>query len=431
MFLHAFAVVPVCFFLLACQAARSSLPPARQADSRRQAQGSAATFEEMRRAREKAMRGEIAVPPSARRAADEDSSLQGRVDALLLAGRSAEVLELVEREAGASGTRGEHQLMKADAYRQMQRPQLAFDCSTSGLELANAVLANSPKDPGALSARARALAAIGKPEEVAPAIEAALEVQPQDRFLQLLGAVLHAQRGDAEAFSRAVEQAAPRSSAPLSTLLRRAEIEKASGFPEQALETLAPIEREAADPQIALALAAGCHGDLGRFELEYQLASKALELQPNSMFAVLAQSEALIHLGHPELALQSLDRAFKVQGDLPLGYFLRAVALVTLNRTADALAAFRASIRQWPRDADVHANLAKLFGQMGDWGAAVAACDEALRWNPQLSYTHSDRASALLMLGRAHEAEVSVERALELDPENAYALRISQILRGG
>ena len=83
---------------------------------------------------------------------------------------------------------------------------------------------------------------------------------------------------------------------------------------------------------------------------------------------------------------------------------------------AGALADLERARRLAPGDAGVLGNLAGIKGELGQFAAALADNEAAIRLNPRVPTSHSNRARLLLRLRRPAEARAAAERARALAP---------------
>jgi predicted O-linked N-acetylglucosamine transferase (SPINDLY family) len=90
--------------------------------------------------------------------------------------------------------------------------------------------------------------------------------------------------------------------------------------------------------------------------------------------------------------------------------------LLRQGRHVEALALHRELVALAPGLADAHFNLAENLLALGAPEAALAAADAALRADSRHVFARIDRAFALALLDRLHEAQGELERARAIDP---------------
>jgi tetratricopeptide (TPR) repeat protein len=99
--------------------------------------------------------------------------------------------------------------------------------------------------------------------------------------------------------------------------------------------------------------------------------------------------------------------------------FAAAVALQRAGRDAEALAAWRALLREQPQLAGAHANLGLLHRRAGRLDEAVAALEQAVRLSPRQAAFGNQLGLTLRQAGRYEQARQAYEAALAAQPEHA------------
>jgi tetratricopeptide (TPR) repeat protein len=97
------------------------------------------------------------------------------------------------------------------------------------------------------------------------------------------------------------------------------------------------------------------------------------------------------------------------------------VALASLGRPEEAVAAYRRSLDLQPRATRVHYNLGIALDSLGRWEEAVAAYRRSIELRPDWPLPHGSLGFDLASLGRAGEALAAYRRSIELDPDNPDA----------
>ena len=103
------------------------------------------------------------------------------------------------------------------------------------------------------------------------------------------------------------------------------------------------------------------------------------------------------------------------------------------GRTDESIRRLTGAIRLDPLYWEAHAQLADLYWQTEEKAAALECLEAALAIDPNSDVLQSNKAVALLDLGRPAEAEVAARHALQLSPQSAegnYLLALA-ILRQG
>jgi tetratricopeptide (TPR) repeat protein len=107
---------------------------------------------------------------------------------------------------------------------------------------------------------------------------------------------------------------------------------------------------------------------------DYQLARalERLKLRPDDALAHLNAGTALVRLGEPDLALESLDRAAALRPELADLHYWRGLALIELHRPVEARRALEEALRQNPLHRHAHRALARLCLDAGEVEEAQA-----------------------------------------------------------
>jgi adenylate cyclase len=136
---------------------------------------------------------------------------------------------------------------------------------------------------------------------------------------------------------------------------------------------------------------------VGDREREFEMADRAVALNPNSFIAWNFRGWVYRNAGRPEDAIQSFERAIRMSPVDPL-----------LHRS--------------------FAGIGYAFIELRRFDEAIAAGKKALHLNPSFSATHRCLASAFGHLGRDKEAHEAAARLLEVDPGFTIS---AWIARGG
>lgn len=127
--------------------------------------------------------------------------------------------------------------------------------------------------------------------------------------------------------------------------------------------------------------------------------------------------EALTRWDHVLTAFSGISNGFWLSG--------RAVVLFELGRRQEAVAIHAELVRDFPDDPAGYAGMAQLALRQRSWPEALARCDELLARFPDHAAAdgwRTMRASPLLELGRAAEAEGFLRRIVERAPGSENAL---------
>ncbi len=173
-------------------------------------------------------------------------------------------------------------------------------------------------------------------------------------------------------------------------------------------------------------LASGAFDDADR-ELEH-----ALQLAPKLSRAHLARADLLRARGEPSRAQDVLEAALAQNPSDPIflvGLARLLIDVAEIRDVARAREAARAAVEHGAGLAIVHetVGLAELFAN--DDAAAVAALETAVRLPDATARTFGLLGEAYRRTGRTQEAEASLRRAIELDPEDPRPRKALDALR--
>jgi serine/threonine-protein kinase len=104
--------------------------------------------------------------------------------------------------------------------------------------------------------------------------------------------------------------------------------------------------------------------------------------------------------------------------------------VVPLDR---AVAIFSEELRDHPDDPAIYLDRAAALAEAGDFPAAVADCDAAIRLDPESEVAHVCRGNFLTSAGNLDGALAAFDRAIELDPGYAlahYSRGFTSVLKG-
>ncbi len=144
---------------------------------------------------------------------------------------------------------------------------------------------------------------------------------------------------------------------------------------------------------------------------------------PGHAGARINLSNALREAGEAEAALAEAEAAVKVAtgANRAAAEATRGAALLSLERTEEAIAAYREAIAAEPGHAAAHAGLAASLLRAGRPAEALAAAESAALLAPELAEAEFLRAMALAGLRAGPAAMAGLERTIALDPGHAKA----------
>ncbi|MBS0445623.1 MAG: tetratricopeptide repeat protein [Proteobacteria bacterium] len=128
----------------------------------------------------------------------------------------------------------------------------------------------------------------------------------------------------------------------------------------------------------------------------------------------LADVQRLQAAGQADAALQKADAYLATHPKDASMRFLKGVVLADAKREGDAIDVFRQLTEDYPELPEPYNNLATLYAARGDYDAARAQLDQALRANPNFGMAYENLGDVYVMLARRAYA-----RAGTLEPNNA------------
>ena len=111
-------------------------------------------------------------------------------------------------------------------------------------------------------------------------------------------------------------------------------------------------------------------------------------------------------------------------------WYMLGYSNYAINEFDEAEEQFHEAIRLGYDEDIIFYFLGHLYMQTERWQEAEEAFLEALRLNPNDAETHAAYAVLMKKTGYRKKAKLLINKALELDPENSYVLRINFILEG-
>ncbi|MFN3569784.1 MAG: tetratricopeptide repeat protein, partial [Polaromonas sp.] len=150
--------------------------------------------------------------------------------------------------------------------------------------------------------------------------------------------------------------------------------------------------------------------------------TKAIAAQPQHAVTYVNRAAVLQDLGLWQLALADYDSALARQQGQPGeadSHNHRGNVLRELRSYAEALQSHERAIRLEPGRANFHNNRGIALRLAGRYPEALAAFDRALELQPAYAQAFNNRANTLNNLGRMEEALQSYEQAIALQPDVA------------
>ena len=157
---------------------------------------------------------------------------------------------------------------------------------------------------------------------------------------------------------------------------------------------------------------------------------KALELQPNFAKAHAGLGLAYFSQNQMESALEHYRRAAALSPQLLEAPLKIGTILLKQKRYAEAIDPYKASVALAPDTAEIHHNLGICYARQAeaDLEAARRYVQEAIRLDPNVASYYNTLALIDFRRGDYPQAEKSIRKALELEPENRnYQQGLKQI----
>jgi predicted AlkP superfamily phosphohydrolase/phosphomutase/Flp pilus assembly protein TadD len=190
---------------------------------------------------------------------------------------------------------------------------------------------------------------------------------------------------------------------------------------------------------------AGMLFESGRYADAADAYRRLVDAEPESGSLRASLAAALASLGRYDEALAQLAEAIRLTPVNPEAHHNRAAIFERQGRREDAIAEYRAALRYDPsyepsrraldrlgvvvRDAApgtpaeqlaaTMAERASVAARKGSYDEALGLLDEAARIAPRFARVHQYRANVLYLMGNVAGARAALERALEIEPDNA------------
>lgn len=155
----------------------------------------------------------------------------------------------------------------------------------------------------------------------------------------------------------------------------------------------------------------------GHLDAGVKLIDKALKINPNVPQAHNNRGNALLDLGRADEALVSYNKAVSLKPDYASAHNNRGNALLVLDRPGEALASYDKALALDPNYAQAYFNRGNALNKLKRVGEALASYGKAVALAPNYVDVYNNRGNTLLGLGRLSEALADYEKALALKPD--------------
>ena len=142
---------------------------------------------------------------------------------------------------------------------------------------------------------------------------------------------------------------------------------------------------------------------------------------PGSLASLFSEAVRCLQSRQSARALALCDRILSLRPGLAEAHSSRGVALLGLDRIADAEAAFRQAIALKVDFVDAYNNLGIVLCRLGRPADAEGVLRQAIRLKPECAHAYSNLGSALKSQSRFDEAEAAFRQAIALNPDLADA----------
>jgi tetratricopeptide (TPR) repeat protein len=150
----------------------------------------------------------------------------------------------------------------------------------------------------------------------------------------------------------------------------------------------------------------------------------AIERDPNNAEALNNLGQALVRSGRAREAIPYFDRAIGIENGAWSYHFNRAKAYGDLKEWGPAVAGYTDAARLFPDDYVTHFNLARALEAKRDLPAALQSYAKATELAPGQADFHLWYGQALDQSGKRPEAATEYRRFLELDPNASQAEKV-------
>lgn len=160
------------------------------------------------------------------------------------------------------------------------------------------------------------------------------------------------------------------------------------------------------------------------YDLGLEIADVGLRVNPAAYRLRVDQGIVLALLGRMDEAEKEFARAAQARPEAAEAPLARAIALMELNRTAEAIDLLRQRRKLRDDNSQVPWHLAEALIKSGEGNGAetIEALHRSIALNPSTARSHFLLGKILLQTGRTDEAIKELETAFRLDPENVAAI---------
>ncbi|MCB8975831.1 MAG: tetratricopeptide repeat protein [Ardenticatenaceae bacterium] len=158
---------------------------------------------------------------------------------------------------------------------------------------------------------------------------------------------------------------------------------------------------------------------------------KAISLNPDYVFAIALRGSVYNKLDRFHDAIQDLSAALAVEPTLYWAYVTRGVVFRRLLRFEESLSDFARALEADPENGKARTQRAFLYRLIGEYDKAEADTNYAISKNDTYLLAFAIRASVYILTDRYKEAEKDLDKILDSEPENAWAIYCRTLVRKG
>ena len=160
---------------------------------------------------------------------------------------------------------------------------------------------------------------------------------------------------------------------------------------------------------------------LGEYEKAVSDYDRALELDPEYVYAYNGRGNAYKALGKYEKAVSDYDRALELDPEYVYAYNGRGNAYKALGEYERAMSDYDRALELDPEHVKAYNGRGNTYQALGVYEKAVSDYEKALGLDPKYVTGYYNRGLAYRAMGKYEEALADYSKALELDPKYEYA----------
>lgn len=172
---------------------------------------------------------------------------------------------------------------------------------------------------------------------------------------------------------------------------------------------------------------------MGQFHHAIKTYSEIVAINPNHIKARVNAAKILHNLDQSSGALAIVTQAYEIAPDNADVLFTRGLLLHKLKKHTEALEHFSRKIELHGKDLETSSKLSLVHLELGNFEQALSLLQENLTVDPNHIDTLLIKAKACSNMGQIADAILTIDRILQIDPQNALANRSKglQLLKSG